>query len=231
MSISDEIMGQAPDQLAKAADLTLKAAHEAGKGAGGVLGAVKGICLLLIKSDFTESAVMKAVKNVAYKKIGDIKFSKQNIDVDKLRKSGRVYMVEDSVTAEVMKGFDQQCRLYGIKYSAMKDTRGEGEEGYKPTYMVFFEGEDDKLITRALQEAYADYAKQQKEAKEGGKEAPQEEAGKKQRFGRGRKKEQDNPENRESVRAKLAFFRDRVTARDKERDAIEKHHQHEDISR
>lgn len=231
MSISDEIMGQAPDQLAKAADLTLKAAHEAGKGAGGVLGAVKGICLLLIKSDFTESAVMKAVKNVAYKKTGDIKFSKQNIDVDKLRKSGRVYMVEDSVTAEVMKGFDQQCRLYGIKYSAMKDTRGEGEEGYKPTYMVFFEGEDDKLITRALQEAYEDYAKQQKKEKAAGKDAPQEEAGKKQRFGRGRKKEQENPENRESVRAKLAFFRDRVTARDKERDAIEKHHQHEDISR
>lgn len=231
MSISDEIMGKAPDQLAKAADLSLKAAHEAGKGVKGVAGAVKGICLLLIKSDFTESAVMRAVKNVAFKKTGDIKFSKQNIDVDKLRQSGHVYMVEDSVTAEVMKGFDQQCRLYGIKYSAMKDTRGEGEPGYKPTYMVFFEGEDDKLITRALQEAYKDYEKQQEKEKTAGKDAPQEEktAGKKQRFAR--KKEQENPEKRESVKAKLAFFRDRVTARDKERGAVEKQHQREDISR
>ena len=71
MSITDEIMGKAPDNLAKASDLTLKAAQEAKKD---VTGVVKGICLLLIKSDFSESAVMLAVKKVAFKATGDIKY-------------------------------------------------------------------------------------------------------------------------------------------------------------
>ena len=42
---------------------------------------------------------------------------------------------------------------------------------------------------------------------------------------------EDVTPQRESVKAKLAFFRDRVTARDQERDGIEKHHQRTDIQR
>lgn len=226
MSITDDIMGKAPDQLAKTMDLTLKAAHEAKSGVKDVAGAVKGICLLLIKSDFSESAVMQAVKAVAFKKTGDIKFAKQNIDIEKLRKSGHVYKVEDNVVADVMKAFDKQCKKHGVKYSAMVDTRGEDKPDYKPSYMVFFEGKDDTLIINALTEAYKDYAEQQK--KEAEKDAPQ----KKKGLFKGKKEQTTtDPEQRESVKAKLAFFRDRVTARDKERDAVEKHHQHDDISR
>lgn len=227
MSITDEIMGKAPDQLAKTMDLTLKAAHETKSGVKDAAGVIKGICLLLIKSDFSESAVMKAVKAVAFKTTGDIKFAKQNIDMEKLRKSGHVYKVEDNIVADVMKVFDKQCKKHGIKYSAMVDTRGEDKPDYKPSYMVFFEGKDDTLIINALTEAYKDYAEQQKkEAKEAGKDASQ------KRLFKGKKEQTTtDPGQRESVKAKLAFFRDRVAARDKEREAVEKHHQYDDISR
>ena len=126
-----------------------------------------------------------------------------------------------------MKAFDKQCKKYGIKYSAMVDTRGEEKSDYKPSYMVFFEGKDDKLILSALTEAYKDYEEQK--AKDAEKETPQNEKNK-QRF-RWKQDQERDPRQRESVKAKLAFFRDRVTARDKERDAVEKHHQHDDISR
>lgn len=226
MSITDEIMGKAPDQLTKTMDLTMKAAHEAKSGVKDVAGVVKGICLFLIKSDFSESAVMQAVKAVAYKKTGDIKFAKQNIDIEKLRQTGHVYKVEDNVVADVMKAFDKQCKKHGVKYSAMVDTRGEDKPDYKPSYMVFFEGKDDTLIINALTEAYKDYAEQQKKEVEKG--VPQ----KKKGLFRGKKEQTSaDPGQRESVKAKLAFFRDRVAARDKERDAVEKHHQHDDISR
>lgn len=227
MSITDEIMGKAPDSIEKTMDLTLKAAHEAKGGVKDAAGVVKGICLLLIKSDFSESAVMRAVKAVAFKTTGDIKFAKQNIDIEKLRKSGHVYKVENNVVANVMKAFDKQCKKHGVKYSAMVDTRGEGEPDYKPSYMVFFEGKDDTLIINALTEAYKDYAEQQK--KEAGKDAPQKNKG---LFKGKKERTAADPGQRESVKAKLAFFRDRVAARDKsERDAVEKHHQHDDISR
>ena len=230
MSITDEIMNRAPDGINKASDLTLKAAKEAGKGIKNAAGTVSGICLLLINSgEFSESAVMKAVKAVAFKTTGDIKFSKNNIDIEKLRRSGYVYKVDENILADVMKIFDKQCKMHGIKYSAMIDTRGEDKPDYKPSYMVFFEGRDDKMILSALTETYKDYEKRQKE-KDKGEESPQKEKNK-SRFGRKKDQEQDDPKQRESVKAKLAFFRDRVTARDKERDAVEKHHQHNDRAR
>lgn len=225
MSITDEIMGKAPDQISKASDATLKMAKEAKDGLKDAAGVVKGICLLLIKSaEFSEAKVMQAVKNVVYKKTGNIKYSKNNIDIEKLRKSGHVYKVEDNILAEVMGAFNEQCKKHGIKYSAMIDTRGEGKPDYEPSYMIFFEGKDDALIINALAEAYKDYAEQQvKETNNVQKE--------KKKKGRYRDKIQEEPEKRESVKAKLAFFRDRVTARDAERGAVEKQHQHDDISR
>ena len=50
----------------------------------------------------------------------------------------------------------------------------------------------------------------------------------------GSKKENKQPEQdkkRESVKAKLAFFRNRVAARDGEQNALEKHHSRSDIQR
>lgn len=99
----------------------------------------------------------------------------------------------------------------------MKDTR----EQDKPSYMVFFEGKDTNLIMQALREAYKDYAEEQQRTKDAEKDKPQKEE----------KEKSESSPKRESVKAKLAFFRDRVTARDQERDAVEKHHQHTDIQR
>lgn len=212
MSITDEIMGKAPDQA-------MKAAGGAKDGLKSTAGVVKGICLLLMKSaDFSVATVMQAVRNVALKQTGDIKYSKNNIDITKLRESGHVYKMDDSITAEVMGAFDNQCKKYGIKYSAMVDTRDEGKPDYKPSYMIFFEGKDDTLIINAITQAYLDYEKHQK-------------VDVRQRLGKENDQKQDDPKQRESVKAKLAFFRDRVTARDAERDAVEKQHQHDDISR
>lgn len=225
MSITDDIMGKAPDNIGKASDMALKAVKEGREGLNDAAGAVKGICLLLGKGvGFSEANVMKAVKAVAFKKTGDIKFSNANIDISKLRKSGHVYRVEENILAEVMGGFDAQCKKHGIKYSAMKDTRGEGKPDYKPSYMVFFEGRDSDMILSVLQEAYKDYAEKQEQEK--GQDKTEE------KKGRWRKTDKTvNPEKRESVKAKLAFFRDRVAARDAERDDVEKHHQRSDIQR
>ena len=229
MSITDEIMSKAPDNAAKASDMALKAAKEGREGIKAAAGTVKGICLILGKSvSFTESSVMKAVKAVAFKKTGDIKYSKNNIDVAKLRESGHVYKVDDNILAEVMGCFDEQCKKYGIKYSAMMDTRDKDKEDYKPSYMVFFEGRDSDTIYHVLQEAYKDYEERQKQEKQ----SEQEEKTEKRR-GRKQERGKEKPEERESVRAKLAFFRDRVADRERERGVIEKerHHQHSDIQR
>lgn len=160
MSITDEIIGKAPSQLEKASDLSLRAVKEARGGIKDAAGTIKGICLLLAKgATFTESNVMKAVRYVAFKKTGDIKYSKNNIDISKLRKSGHVYKVEGNILGDAMGGFDEQCKKYGVKYSAMKDTRGEGKPDYEPSYMVFFEGKDTDTIMHVLQESYKDYLK------------------------------------------------------------------------
>lgn len=225
MSITDDIMSKAPDNVAKASDVTFKAVKEAKEGVKDATGAVKGICLLLGKGvGFSEATVMKAVKAVAFKKTGDIKYSNRNIDISKLRNSGHVYRVEENILAEVMGGFDAQCKKHGIKYSAMKDTRGEGKPDYKPSYMVFFEGRDSETILSVLQETYKDYAEKQEQEK--GQDKTEEEKG------HWRKKNKTvEPEKRDSVKAKLAFFRDRVAARDAERDDVEKHRQRSDIQR
>ncbi len=234
MSITDDIMSKAPDHVAKASDVTLKAVNVARGGIKDAAGTVKGICLILGKGvQFTESSVMNAVRAVAFKKTGDIKYSKNNIDISKLRKSGHVYKVEDHLLAEVMGCFDEQCKKYGIKYSAMKDTRGEGKPDYQPSYMIFFEGRDSDMILSVLQEAWKDYDEKQKQDKEAEerKENQTEEQAKKGWRKNNNKTKDNEPEKRESVKAKLAFFRDRVAARDKERDVMEKHHQHTDIQR
>ena len=105
-----------------------------------------------------------------------------------------------------MQHFDKYSKKYKIKYSAMKDERNPDN----PSYMVFFEGKNSDMILHMIQEAYKDYMEAEKSGK----------------------KESRQPEQpRESVKAKLAFFRDRVAARDREQDVLEKHHSHSDIQR
>lgn len=230
-------MGKTPEAAKKTAEATLKALNEVKKnakdGKEATKGIVKGICLLMLDStEFTVDTVMAAVKKVAFKKTGDIKYSRNNINISKLRKSGHVYQVEENILQDAMKYFDAQCKKFGIKYTAMKDTRGEDKPDYKPSYMVFFEGKDSNLILNVLQEAYKDYAENQQKAKDAekaghGKESPEKQSGDKH----SRKTGKDQPEKRESVKAKLAFFRDRVAARDNERDEVEKHHHRSDIQR
>lgn len=171
---------------------------------------VKGLCLLLYDgAGFTARNVMIAVKNTVYKKTGDIKYSANNIDISKLKASGKVHKVDEDMTADVMKHFDRQCKKYGVKYSAMLDERNPD----KPAYMVFFEGRDSNLILQVMTEAYKDYMDAEKEEKNPNS------------------KKKNIPEKRESVKAKLAFFRDRVANRDREQDVKEKHHSHSDIQR
>lgn len=215
-SITDDLMGKTFEGGKRTAETTLKALKEAQAGMKNAEGAIKGICLLLLDgTGFTVDAVMSAVRRAAFNKTGDIRFSENNIDIGTLKKSGHVYQIEENVLQETMKYFDQQCKKFGIKYSAMVDTRGEEKPDYKPSYMIFFEGKDANLIMSALRESYKDYAADQEKNRAMEKdEKGQEQLGK-----------------RESVKAKLAFFRDRVADRDQERDAIEKHHQHTDIQR
>jgi len=231
-NLTDEVMGKTSEGAKKAVEASAKVLKEAKDGLKEAEKSIKGICLLLIKGTaFNADAVMSAVKNVAFKKTGDIKFSKNNIDISELRKTGHVYAVEENILQDAMKYFDKHCKECGVKYSAMKDTRGEGKPDYKPSYMVFFEGKDTDLILHVLKEAYKDYAEEKQNDKQAEKSGRKNEQEKNQSGEKQEKENQEKPEKRESVKAKLAFFRDRVAARDKERDAVEKHHQHDDIQR
>lgn len=189
-NLTDEITSKAINDGTKAAKESLKTAQKVTKEAlRAGEAAVKGICLLILDGGaFTTENVMKAVKSVAFKKTGDVKYSKNNIDITALQKTGRVFKLDENVTADVMKHFDAQCKKYGVKYAAMKDERNPD----KPAYMVFFEGKKSEMILHVMQEAYKDYIEAQKEEK-----APKSKQAK-------RDKHKDS--GRESVKAKLAFF-------------------------
>lgn len=158
MSLTDDLTSKAVNDGSRAVQNSAKAAAgtlKAGESA------VKGICLLLLSgSDFTTRNVMQAVKAVAFKKTGDIKYSKSNIDIATLQKSGKVFRIEENITSEVMRHFDKYCREQGIKYSAMKDERNPD----KPSYMVFFEGKNSEVILHMMQEAYKSYMEAEKTA-------------------------------------------------------------------
>ncbi|MDE6603118.1 MAG: PcfB family protein [Lachnospiraceae bacterium] len=127
-------------------------------------------------------------------KTGDIQYSRANVSVEELQKSGRVESVDELMLQESMHYFDKYCREYGVKYSALK-TKQLGEDGTeKEGYMIFFEGRNDKLIEDILRRAVADWRKDMAQAKEAGKDTAREAA------------EGAKP----SVLAKLAFFRNRI---------------------
>lgn len=192
-NLSDELASKAINDGMKATQTSLKAAQKVTKEtlkAGEA--AVKGICLLLLDgSAFTTENVMKAVKSVAFKKTGDVKYSRNNIDIAALQKSGHVYKIDENITADVMKHFDAQCKKYGVKYAAMKDERNPDN----PAYMVFFEGKNSEMILHVMQEAHKDYIRElemQKDEKASARKYVQ--------------KDKQKNVGRESVKAKLAFF-------------------------
>lgn len=189
-NLTDEITSKAINDGTKAVKESLKAAQKVTKEtlkAGEA--AVKGICLLILDGGaFTTENVMKAVKSVAFKRTGDLKYSKNNIDITALQKSGRVFKLDENVTADVMKHFDAQCKKYGVKYAAMKDERNPDN----PAYMVFFEGKKSEMILHVMQEAYKDYM----EGLEAQKNPKSKHA----------KRDKQKDTGRESVKAKLAFF-------------------------
>ena len=192
-NLSDEITSKAINDGTKAAKESLKAAQKVTSEAlkAGET-AVKGICLLILDGGaFTTENVMKAVKSVAFKTTGDLKYSKNNIDITALQKSGRVYKLDENVTADVMKHFDAQCKKYGVKYAAMKDERNPD----KPAYMVFFEGKKSEMILHVMQEAYKDYMETLEAQKE--EKVPK---------SKHVKRDKHKDTGRESVKAKLAFF-------------------------
>lgn len=188
-SLSDELTSKMIDDGVKAAGNSLKAANKIAKETLKTSQTVvKGICLLILNGgDFTTENVMKAVKNVAFKKTRDVKYSKNNIDISKLRESGKVHKLDETLTAEVMKSFDEQCKKYGVKYSAMKDDNNPD----KPAYMVFFEGKDTDMIFHVLQESCKSYMNAEKEKKN---KSPN------------KRSLKNKQKERESVKAKLAFF-------------------------
>lgn len=210
-SITDDITSKTVNDAKSTAKVTIEKARA-------VKPAIKGLCLILYDgADFTAQNVMIAVKNKVYAKTGNIKYSANNINISKLKESGKIHKVDENITAEVMQHFDAQCKKYGVKYSAMLDERNPD----KPAYMVFFEGKEANIILHVMEEAYKDYINA---AKNDEKNPAAQEKGK-------GKKAEKSPQKRESVKAKLAFFRDRVATRDREQDVKEKHHSHSDIQR
>lgn len=202
-SLTDELMTKAAEKGPQAIANMISAA-EKGVKAGGK--AIKGICLILGKGvSFTTENVMKAVNEKALKRTGDIKYSSRNVSIDELSKSGFVKRIDDAVTADVMRHFDKACKDAGVKYSAMKDER----EPQNPQYYIFYEGKTADVILHAMQEAYKDYMTEQEQKAKG----------------------LDKSNEKDSIKAKLAFFRDRVAARDRESEAVEKHRTHNEPQR
>lgn len=171
-------------------DKLLKGGAKATKAAGKYT--FQGICLIIKGAELTAENVMKKTAEAI---TGDIRFSQKNIRIDKLKKSGKVTMVDESVTAEAMKYFDHYCKRFGIRYTAMIDKQDKSH----PAYYLFFNNRDSEAILNAMKLAYKDYSKNAKEQPRNEKKPL-----------------------RESVKAKLAFFRDRAAAGDKEQRDVEK---------
>lgn len=192
----------------------------------------KGICLMLGKGvKFTTKNVMKAVREKVLERTGNIKYSERNISIDELLKKGTVRKVESAITGDVMRHFDAECKKAKIKYSAMRDD----SEPQNPQYYIFYEGRAADVIIHVMEQAYKAYMKEQEQEQQEQsqqdkntydkgneeRENPQEE--RKAQEKKQDKNTRNNEEERESVRAKLSFFRDRAAELDKEQDVTEKH--------
>lgn len=196
-SISEQI---AQDQMASAKKAAGKLVRPMRKGT------VKGICLIVKASELTAKTLMAAVKQCLYEKTGDISYSNRNISMKALKKSGKVSIMPEGVTQDVMQYFDKYCKKYGIKYSAMLDQQNPKAS----QYMVFFQSDNADLIMKALQEGYKDFSKAAIKGKTQGKEAKSNE--------------------KESVIGKLYSFRDRLKHNEMT-NSKEKVKNHDDLAR
>ena len=176
-SIGEQI---AQEQMDKAKRTAAQLAKPAGKGA------YKGLCLIVKAEKLSTKTLMAAVKHCMYKKTGDVANSNRNIRMKALKKSGKVSLMPEGVTQDVMKYFDKYCREYKIKYSAMLDKR----KPESPQYLVFFQSDSANIVMKALQEGYKDFSRAAVKGRTQGKEAKSEE--------------------RESVTGKLYSFRRRL---------------------
>lgn len=152
-----------------------------------------GVVLILNSTVLSEKAVMSALDK-KLEKTGDIQYSRLNVSLEELQKSGRVESVDELMMQESLHYFDKYCREYGVKYSALKTKLLEEDGTEQEGYMIFFEGRNDKLIESILRRAVADWTKEQEQMKEAGKDTAKTAA----------------EGARTSVLAKLAFFRDRI---------------------
>lgn len=223
MSASDEItkkiFDKAPDAVSKTYQGAKRVASDALYVGGKVLEkSVKGICLILASgTEFTTDNVMSAVRQVAFNKTGNFEYSGQNVDMVELKKSGSVKTIDENITADVMQYFDKYCKMFDVKYNAVLNERDPNN----PTYMIFFNGKEDKIIEKVLKESYADYLQTQKNKGQ--------EKGKNEKTHKSKSRNRNS--EKESVRAKLAFFRNRVANRDKEQGDVERRHQRSERQR
>lgn len=206
-SLTDDLMAKAAEKAAdKGPQAIANMLDGAGKGVKNGERVLKGICLMLGKGvNFTTENVMNAINEKVLQKTGDIRFSRRNVSINELSKSGFVKKIDDAVTADVMRHFDKACKDASVKYSAMKDER----EPQNPQYYIFYEGKTADVILHVMQEAYKGYMDEQEQKAKG----------------------LDKGNTREGIRAKLAFFRDRVAARDRESETVEKHRMHTEPQR
>ena len=174
--ITDEMSREVISKITAASPKAVKKTAEGVKKTANT--AVKGVCLVIKGGKFTTESVMKAIT-------GDIKYSHRNMKISRLMQSDTVKKIDDVLTAEVMRYFDRHCKKYGVKYSAMKDSK----DPENPVYMVFYEGKRTAVVEEVFRKASAEYLKDQKKKK---------------------KKQAEKKPERESVRAKLAFFRYRA---------------------
>ena len=198
MNLTDEAMASLVNNtssITRDAGRIVQPVAEAGL--KGAKAGIKGICLILGKGiKFTEKNVMAAVKEVAFLSTKNIKYSSSNIEINKFQKNPDVKAVNEAVTADVMKHFDKHCKKCGVKYAAVHNSKED-------TYTIFFEGKKSEIILKVMQDAFKDYAMSHKQKTKG--------------------KENDSPVKKESVKAKLAFFRNWVKDRDaKEQGSLEK---------
>lgn len=155
----------------------------------------KGIELIINGTVLSENTIMNALDKKV-ENTGDISFSYVNVTMEELQKSGKVERIDEPVLNEAMRYFDKYCREYGVKYSAIKVTQ-DAEKNAEDKFIIFFEGKNDKVIEHIIRQAIADWQKAQQNSKENGKE-------------KNADTEKGETKERQSVLAKLAFFRDRV---------------------
>lgn len=186
-------MASLTEQLQEDTKNGMKDAAKTGKKTVQAIG--KGIGLIFNATVLSEDAIMHALDKKV-EKTGDTSFSYVNVTMEELQKSGKVERIDEPFLKEVMQYFDKYCREDGVKYSALKMTQ-DTEKNAEDKFIIFFEGKNDKVIEHIIKQAIADWQKAQQNTKENGKE-------KNTDAKKGETKE------RQSVLAKLAFFRNRV---------------------